>query len=310
MRPDTERRSRRVNSEQSMNVTAPTCPVCAMPSRFAARHPEADLYRCPACDHCFSDPGSISDPEAYGREYFEESHEKWFNNPNIALFEAIRRRIAQVKSNASVLDLGCGRADLLRYLRRREPRVSLCGVDLTPNDPVEGIRLVQDDLFATRFEQRFDVVTSLAVIEHVPNVHAFVQRLHELCRPGGLVIISTVNDQGVFYRTARVMRRFRMATAFNRLYSKHHLNHFNVSSLRRLVELHGLTVRETIRHNSPLAAVDVPPASRFKTAVFRFGIWSLFLLGWLTGQTLFQTIVCERSEGPGSKEKVRGTSSG
>jgi 2-polyprenyl-3-methyl-5-hydroxy-6-metoxy-1,4-benzoquinol methylase len=240
----------------------------------------------------------VSEPEHYEQHYFEEDHERWFNNPNTALFEGILQRITRLSRDASVLDLGCGRGDLLKYLHRREPNLSLSGIDLAPSDPVEGINLLQGDVFTARFERQFDVVVSLAVIEHVSNVHAFVHRLHDLCRPGGLVIILTVNDQGVVYRTARVLARLRMTTPFNRLYSKHHLNHFNISSLRRLVEMHGLKVRETIRHNSPLAAVDIPPASGPKTAVFRLGIWGLFVLGRATGQTLLQTIVCERPEAP------------
>ena len=40
---------------------------------------------------------------------------------------------------------------------------------------------------------RFDLVTSLEVVEHVADVPAFVRVLTQLLRPGGLLVMSTVN---------------------------------------------------------------------------------------------------------------------
>ena len=41
--------------------------------------------------------------------------------------------------------------------------------------------------------QRFDLVTSLEVVEHVADVPAFLRVLTQLLRPGGLLVMSTVN---------------------------------------------------------------------------------------------------------------------
>ena len=274
---------------------APNCPICDASSTLEANHPEADLYRCGGCDHCFSDLASLKvGMEGYGRDYFEDQAHNWFENPNIGLFEAVRTRLEPLGPDASILDMGCGNGDLLAYLRDREPRMSLTGIDLAPQPPIQGVTLLHGDLYSTSFDRLFDAVISLAVIEHVPDVHTYMQNLAKITRPGGLIIIMTVNDRGVFYGTARMMRRLGMVTPFNRLYSKHHLNHFNISSLNRLVGLTGLTVKETLRHNSPMASVDIPKVSRLESAVFRLGIKGLFLLGKMTGQTLLQTIVCEK----------------
>ena len=51
-------------------------------------------------------------------------------------------------------------------------------------------------------DERFDVVLALEVVEHVPDVERFVRACAEATRPGGLVILSTLN---------RTLRAFALA---------------------------------------------------------------------------------------------------
>src|SRR5205823_11985748 len=53
--------------------------------------------------------------------------------------------------------------------------------------------------------------------------------------PGGLVIIMMLYDRSILYKVARALHRIGIDGPFKRLYDKHHINHFNLSSLRRLV---------------------------------------------------------------------------
>ena len=50
-----------------------TCVICGAKATWMAKHPEADLYRCPVCTHCFSDPDSV-EPERYAPDYFDDAH--------------------------------------------------------------------------------------------------------------------------------------------------------------------------------------------------------------------------------------------
>ena len=101
-----------------------------------------------------------------------------------------------------VLDVGCG-AGLLA-----EPMARL-GADVTGIDPSERAievarRHAEAGALAIRYRpatadqlldegERFAVVTALEVIEHVPDPEGFAYELAGLLRPGGVLVLSTLN---------------------------------------------------------------------------------------------------------------------
>lgn len=102
----------------------------------------------------------------------------------------------------SVLDIGCGGGLICEPLAR-------LGATMTGIDPAaENIEAARrhaagQDLTITyrpaRVEDlvaentRFDAVLCLEVVEHVPDVPAFLRQCASLVRPGGLMIVSTIN---------------------------------------------------------------------------------------------------------------------
>jgi len=270
------------------------CPVCGNLSKFESHHPETKLYRCPDCDHCFSDTNSILEYEQYDLDYYEVTHRNWFLNPNLDLFELVYRFIKNQKTDATVLDIGCGKGQFLKYLYQKDSNLSLHGIDLSTNDPTEGIEFMKGDVLSLKLEKQFDVVTSLAVIEHVADVKEFVKRLYELCVPGGLVIIMTLNDRGTLYGLSRLLNRMGYSSPFERLYSKHHVHHFNKASLKKLLEINSFSVLEVVHHNVPLAAVDFTASSPLAKAVLKAGVFGTFVIGRIAQRAYLQTMVARR----------------
>lgn len=268
-----------------------TCPACGGGGRLMATHADGDLYRCSACTHCFSDP-NLTELPAYSPEYFEIEHQRWFAHPNVELFRAIA---ANFPRGASVLDAGCGRGDFLRFVRSIRPDLALTGIDLSPNQDVPGIRFLQGDFLQTAIDRRFDAVVSLQVIEHVPDIGAFVERLRALTEPTGTVTVSTVNESSLLYGLARAGNRIGVSLAFNRLYSRQHLHHFTTRSLRTLLEQGGLRVESGMTHNAPLAAIDIPVSSRVADAILRSGMWLVCKAGDATGRAYLQTVTCRNA---------------
>jgi 2-polyprenyl-6-hydroxyphenyl methylase/3-demethylubiquinone-9 3-methyltransferase len=116
----------------------------------------------------------------------------------------VRARYVQERcslSGAQVLDVGCGGGLLAESLARLGARVT--AIDLAPS-MIETARLhaldsgLQIDYRVEAAEQtqtlgKFDVVTCMEMLEHVPNPAASIAVLARLTKPGGHVFVSTIN---------------------------------------------------------------------------------------------------------------------
>ena len=119
-------------------------------------------------------------------------------NPVRARYVAERCTLA----GSSVLDVGCGGGLLAESLARAGARVT--AIDLAPS-MVETARLhaldsgltidyrVEDAEQLLKTPGKFDVITCMEMLEHVPNPAATVAVFGKLVRPGGHVFISTIN---------------------------------------------------------------------------------------------------------------------
>jgi 2-polyprenyl-6-hydroxyphenyl methylase/3-demethylubiquinone-9 3-methyltransferase len=101
-----------------------------------------------------------------------------------------------------VLDIGCGGGLIAEPLTRLG--ASVTGLDPSPANIAAARRhavaqgLAIDYVIGTSDElvaqgRRFDCVIALEVIEHVPDVAAFLHSCADVTEPGGLLVLSTLN---------------------------------------------------------------------------------------------------------------------
>ncbi len=117
----------------------------------------------------------------------------------------------------SVLDVGCGGGLVSEPLSRLGAAVT--GIDPTEETiavarahaKAQGLTI---DYRAMTVEevrsagQQFDAVVCLEVIEHVPDVGAFLKTLADLIRPGGILVLSTLNRTWKAYALAIIAAEY------------------------------------------------------------------------------------------------------
>jgi SAM-dependent methyltransferase len=124
-----------------------------------------------------------------------------------------------------ILDYGCGKASSLRQLTERHPKIVPYAFDVSEAYLPAWTEFIDADNYSSydvpkAWDGQLDVVLSLFALEHVDDPRGFVKRLRELLRPDGQVHLIVPH----LYRN------------MSDLLVADHVNHFSVSSIRRLFE--------------------------------------------------------------------------
>jgi 2-polyprenyl-6-hydroxyphenyl methylase / 3-demethylubiquinone-9 3-methyltransferase len=153
---------------------------------------------------------------------------------------------------APVLDVGCGGGILSEAMARAGARV--LGIDLSRPvldvaelHALEGkvaveYRAVSAEELAQERPASFDLVTCMEMLEHVPDPAATVQALAALARPGGDVIVSTLNRNPLAFAVAIVGAEY-VARVLPRG-THEYLKFIRPSELARWGRLAGLHLRD------------------------------------------------------------------
>lgn len=136
-----------------------------------------------------------------------------------------KRRMEQarrfVQKGARVLDIGCNRGELFRFLGGHIS--GGCGIDSeAPEDEAPGNAILIRGHFPEHLPEglEFDAITLLAVLEHIPDssLEALPAQLHGFLRSQGRVIV-TVPSRYVDYILV-VLRKLRLVEA--KSFHEHH----------------------------------------------------------------------------------------
>ena len=278
-----------------MNKKIIKCTVCTSNAAFYRELSEVELYYCQHCSHFFTDLESIKNKEDYSPDYFTKKHPNWFENPDLKLFDYLLRCVEKTnKKEPSVLDAGCGNGDFLRYLKQKSKNFKLTGIDYYKNTPEERINFLSGDIFNTEFNEEFDVVISLAVIEHISEVRKYVERLKQLCKKDGIIIVMTPNNASLLYGLSRIIYPFGVKAPMEALYDKHHLNHFSKNSLEYLFKEHSLEVVENNITQFNFNSLSLPKSSPVMNIIYKFGLYGLFIVEKFFWKKHMQTILAKK----------------
>jgi 2-polyprenyl-3-methyl-5-hydroxy-6-metoxy-1,4-benzoquinol methylase len=270
------------------------CPICYNSSKKIAQKDNLELYKCNSCFHIFA---IVPDEkrENYNDDYFQKTHKNWFSNPDYKLYNAICKTIKKYIRNQEIqlLDAGCGTGTFLRYIAKITPESKLYGIDLISNE-APNIKFIKGDILTEKIDIKFNVICSQMVIEHIDSPRLFIERLKDLLKPNGILILTSINDNSLMYWIARITNKLGMHILYNRIYSAHHVQYYTTHSLRVLIEMQGFEILSQKKYNYSLASVDYPESSYIVNKIYKLIVWSVFLLSKFFNAEINQMIICRK----------------
>jgi len=150
-------------------------------------------------------------------------------------FNVIKKHLFR---EAILLDVGCGEGAFL-YNIRDNVKITI-GVDFNhtaiSRARASGIEAYEENIseFAKNNAERFDVVTCLQVIEHLPEVKPFLESVITCLKAGGMLILSVPNRDRYFKDPLEPLDC-----------PPHHISHWDSRQWKILDELLGITLIKT-----------------------------------------------------------------
>lgn len=232
---------------------------------------ELPILLCNACGHAIrSDGRGFEDNIKLQRSFFNKQARMPSSVPTwpgrFPLVAATIERLAGARGRA--LDIGCGPGVWLRALADRgwQP----FGVEVAEDVSQMAREFARADVFCGRLEEynaepaSFDLITALALIEHLSDPRVLVELARKLLRPGGLFVVMTgdracrhadeAGDEWPYY------------------WVEEHVSFFSGESLRRVVVGAGLEIiRQEWRYSG---------FGRGRDRLTRYAAKAKEILGW------------------------------
>lgn len=211
-------------------------------TRFFKNSPSSIcIYKCEKTGYRFYYPFDLAGDGKFYDQVMKNSpyYPEWKHENDIAYNE-----ISRVKGHVKVLDVGCGKGVFLEHLRKKG--INSTGLEF--NDTAIKICKQKElevhkksiEEYSTYNKEKYDVVCTFQVLEHVPEVYEFISSCLECLKPGGRLIISVPNNTPYYagyniYATGNI--------------PPHHMGLWNLDSLKKLERFYPITL---IKHDYDL----------------------------------------------------------
>jgi SAM-dependent methyltransferase len=167
--------------------------------------------------------------------------------------EAERLLGGRVPAGGRFLDVGCGRGEVVRAAQARGWDAEGC--DLSADfvryaREVNGVRAHAATLEQMHYpDASFDVVTLVEVIEHLYDPAETVRELGRVVKPGGVVYISTPNEESVYQSLGNLYYKARGLDWVVNLcptWNLYHIQGFSPRSLRYVLDRNGFGIEQLV----------------------------------------------------------------
>lgn len=173
-----------------------------------------NIVRCRECGFVYVSPRLTSNSllKLYDKDYYHKENfikqatfderEKGIETEKISLIESVQCR-KKFQKGQTLLDVGCGLGGLLYDAKRVGYKVT--GIEWS-DDAYNYLRNRGLDVYLGEFEnidlggKKFDVITAIAVLEHMRNPMPFFEKVSDCLNKGGIFYYVTASRDSLFAR--------------------------------------------------------------------------------------------------------------
>lgn len=215
------------------------------------------IVKCRNCSLIFPNPMPF--PSGSDQRYTDAPH--YFEDVMVSSDETHRLLGDKLAREAELLlgrkgkflDVGCGRGGLVWAASQRGWAAEGCDISeafVRYATEVTGVKARASSVQNIGYPAHaFDVVTLVEVIEHLYNPRETIQELHRILRPGGLLYISTPNEDSLYQTVGNLYYRLRRRDWCVNLcptWNLFHVHGFSPNSLRFLLEQENFSIEELV----------------------------------------------------------------
>ena len=187
----------------------------------------AHLCQCKDCGFVFSK--QIPTEIELVNHYNQYSRNDYLSPLTIKRYNVLLDYFEKYRKNNKLLDVGCGVGYFLYEAQKRGWEVY--GTEYT-NDAIKicqekNINVSKGVLEPKNYElEKFDVITSFEVIEHINNPIDELTNFYKILRKGGLVYVTTPNFNSLL--------RYRLKSDYNVICFPEHLSYYTPNTLNKV----------------------------------------------------------------------------
>jgi 2-polyprenyl-3-methyl-5-hydroxy-6-metoxy-1,4-benzoquinol methylase len=210
---------------------------------------EAAVVRCLNCDLLYTQPVLLPESNPYAKESADEYFRLQNPQTKIATGEWLADTAEKILGNKGrMLELGCGRGELLAGAARRD--WSVCGVEMTEEfADIASERDIEIEYSSIEkclsLQGTYDVILLAAILEHLYEPVKTLRRVREALRPGGLVFIDVPNELSLAMRFGNFYMRAQgkdWTINLSPTFSPYHVAGYSPSALRYALKTNGFEI--------------------------------------------------------------------
>jgi trans-aconitate methyltransferase len=162
-------------------------------SHLVSYQQEIGLYKCNESGFHFYYPTNVVGNSDF---YHRLEENDWYYMPNKWAFEESVNHI----TGGAILEIGSAKGDFLSKVRQSYPDAELVGLELNQEAAKEAnkrgfnVRIELSGDHVKSNKERYDVVASFEVLEHIPNPMDLLKDAIEMLKPGGKLIVGVPDN--------------------------------------------------------------------------------------------------------------------